>query len=155
MPKPITLTYHGLTGSVRAFSELADINYFALLARLRKGWSVEKALETRPRHRRSTKRTHGGTYSKEYRAWKNMVYRCENPKNNRWHRYGGRGISVCKRWRENYEAFLADVGPSPSERHSLGRLDHDRDYEPGNVAWQTLDEQVECWKRSQRRGNTA
>jgi len=80
-----------------------------------------------------------------------MVFRCTNRNGNRYHRYGGRGISVHQPWRDSFEGFLRDVGRCPSEHHSLGRLDHDRDYEPGNVAWQTLDEQVECWKASRRR----
>ena len=52
----------------------------------------------------------------------------------------------------SFEAFLKDVGHAPSAYHSLGRLDHDRNYEPGNVAWQTTKEQVECWKESRGRG---
>jgi hypothetical protein len=51
-------------------------------------------------------------------------------------RYGGRGITVCKRW-ESFENFLADVGYAPSKDHSLGRIENDGNYEPGNVEWQT------------------
>jgi len=100
------------------------------------------------------------TYSKEHVAWKSMIYRCEGRKNNRWHRYGGRGITVCERWRQSFETFYGDVGPAPSKEHSLGRWNHDGDYEPGNdlepaVSWQTPQQQAVCWQASQRRENTA
>ena len=159
MAAPITISYHGLSGTIRQFSDITGIDYHTLVARIRRGWSAERAIETPLRHKGRGPRTHGATGSKEYVAWKSMIFRCENPKNNRWHRYGGRSISVCKRWRESFQAFFADVGPAPSEQHSLGRWDHDGDYEPGGndpepaVSWQTPQQQAVCWRKSQRRGN--
>lgn len=74
----------------------------------------------------------------EYTAWLNMITRCENPKHNRWQHYGGRGITICERWRNSYEAFLADVGRKPTPGHSLDRYpDNDGNYEPSNVRWAT------------------
>jgi hypothetical protein len=83
--------------------------------------------------------THGMSGTPTYQSWRDMLNRCNRPKDNRWKDYGGRGIRVCKRWRK-FENFLADVGVRP-ENHTLGRIDNDGNYEPGNVAWQTLTEQ--------------
>lgn len=88
----------------------------------------------------------------EYSAWTNMITRCTNPKHNRWQHYGGRGIKVCERWRDSYEAFLADVGRRPSPAHSIDRYpDCDGNYEPGNVRWATGHEQ----RMNQRRQKAA
>ena len=70
-----------------------------------------------------------------------MKVRCTNPRSPGWKDYGGRGISVCERWLHSFQDFFADVGPRPSDRHSIGRLENDGNYEPGNVAWQTAVEQ--------------
>lgn len=78
----------------------------------------------------------------EYAAWVRMVRRCENPRHRAYPFYGGRGISVCDRWRMSYRLFLEDMGRRPSPGHSLDRVDVDRNYEPGNVRWATKVEQM-------------
>lgn len=70
-----------------------------------------------------------------------MIQRCTNAKRADFARYGGRGVTVCERWRK-YANFLADLGPRPSPRHSLDRLDSSLGYEPGNVRWATPGEQA-------------
>jgi hypothetical protein len=70
-----------------------------------------------------------------------MLGRCYYPGYHAFHRYGGRGLEVCDRWRESFVVFLEDIGTAPSPDLSLGRLDNERGYEPGNVAWQTIAEQ--------------
>jgi hypothetical protein len=86
--------------------------------------------------------TRGHAMTPEYTAWMSMRRRCEDPRGPMFRHYGGRGISVCRRWRKSFEAFLADVGPRPSPLHSLDRIDNDRNYEPGNVRWATRIEQA-------------
>lgn len=80
-------------------------------------------------------------HPKEYRAWVHMKTRCSNPNYPMFHRYGGRGIKVCDEWMSNFESFLRDMGESPSDEHSLERLDTDGNYEPSNCVWATQREQ--------------
>jgi hypothetical protein len=78
---------------------------------------------------------HGLHRAPEYHIWKAMIRRCTAPTQVGYHRYGGRGIRVCDRWRASVEDFLADVGRRPSPDHTLDRIDNDGNYEPGNVRW--------------------
>lgn len=73
-------------------------------------------------------------------SWKDMVKRCTNPNRREWKYYGGRGISVCERWR-TFENFLADMGQR-LEGQTLDRYpNRDGNYEPGNCRWATRKEQ--------------
>lgn len=64
-----------------------------------------------------------------------MRRRCHDPTWPQFYNYGGRGIRVCRRWRNDFSAFIADVGLKPSRKHTLDRIDNDKDYKPGNVRW--------------------
>jgi len=83
-----------------------------------------------------------GEMTPEYSTWSLMIQRCEDPSSDRYGYYGGRGISVCPKWRTSFAAFLEDVGPKPSPAHSLDRIDPNGNYEPGNVRWATKKEQA-------------
>jgi hypothetical protein len=73
-------------------------------------------------------------YTPEYKAWRAMRERCNNPRCAAYQNHGARGIKVCERW-DDYTLFREDVGPRPDPTYWLSRVDPDRGYEPGNVVW--------------------
>ncbi len=80
--------------------------------------------------------------SPEFHAWRAIKNRCFSPLNKSYDHYGGRGITVCDAWRNDYRQFLEHVGRRPSPHHSIDRINNDGNYEPGNVRWATSAEQM-------------
>lgn len=91
--------------------------------------------------RRDQPTKHGGAYGLEYNSWQNLIQRTTNPKNPGYDYYGGRGITVCERWKD-FANFIADMGPRPDPRMSIERRDNDRGYEPDNCKWASPSEQM-------------
>lgn len=82
---------------------------------------------------------HGKAGTRTHRIWKAMRSRCNNPNIPRYKDYGGRGITVCKRW-DKFENFLADMGEAP-DGHSIDRINNNKGYSPSNCKWSTPTEQ--------------
>lgn len=93
-----------------------------------------------------TKTKHGDAsnnrISPEYRAWKHMKARCNDLNDISFYLYGERNIKVCKRWQNNYQNFLDDMGRKPSPKHSLDRINNNGNYEPKNCKWSNAFEQM-------------
>lgn len=73
-------------------------------------------------------RTHGRTRTKEYGVWHGVVQRCCDPSCDGYERYGARGVTICVRWRESFEDFMADMGERPTPRHQIDRKDNNGGY---------------------------
>jgi hypothetical protein len=94
-------------------------------------------------------RTHGHSGLKKtgtYNSWSAMIQRCTNPNSPVYSFYGGRGISVCQRWRR-FDNFLMDMGERPKGK-TLDRKNNQGNYEPENCRWITMWEQCRNFRRN-------
>ena len=85
--------------------------------------------------------THGKSKDPIYRLWNDIKKRCLNVKSEAYPDYGGRGITVCERWINSFENFIADMGMKPSPDLTLERINVNGNYEPLNCKWATWIEQ--------------
>lgn len=104
--------------------------------------------------------THGNSNTPTYMSWSHAKSRCYRRLNRNFANYGGRGITMCERWRESFAAFLADMGERPSDKHSIDRINNDGHYSCGkcedciarglaaNCRWATYKEQARNTRRN-------
>jgi hypothetical protein len=86
------------------------------------------------------RRKHGLSGTPTHSSWCNMMDRCYCETHHAFEDYGGRGITVCERWRESFLNFLADMGERPDGR-TLGRKENDEGYSKENCNWETAKQQ--------------
>lgn len=136
--------------TVREAASLRGLQYKTLLARIRNGAVPAKIIHSRiymidrehlsqieGSSNRDGRRSHP-----LYSTYMNMLRRCYNPNSHHYNRYGGRGIRVCKKWREDFWSFVKDMGEKPTLNHSIDRKNNDGNYTRGNCKWSTKVEQA-------------
>ena len=90
------------------------------------------------------KRANGNSRTNEYGSLQGAIRRCYNPNNKKYKNYGARGITVSERYRgsDGVDNLIQDIGAKPGPEFSLGRIDNDGNYCPGNLRWETWEQQA-------------
>ena len=132
------IRYAGRTGEKRISSWFCKCDCgndaIVLATRLQTGTTMSCGCYHRERWA-TARKTHGKSKTSTYQSWCNMKERCENPCAKSYAYYGGRGIQVCTKWAESFDAFLADMGLRPQGRYEIDRIDNEGNYEAGNCRW--------------------
>jgi hypothetical protein len=128
------LTFDGVSRPVREWERLTGVRRQTLTRRAAKGLPDELCLR---RKSEFVAKDHP-----LWRTWRGMLERCQSPTHIAYRHYGGRGITVCRRWRDDFFSFVADMGAKPSAEYSLDRINNNGNYEPGNCRWATWKQQA-------------
>lgn len=126
-------------------------DFYARGDSLRAGTNLSCGCYKEDRYRDGHSKTHGMSHEKIYAIWCSMKARCYNPNNQGYTNYGGRGITVCKEWRNSFENFRDwAIANGYKEGLSIDRINVNGNYEPSNCQWITVSEQSDN-KRGSRK----